>query len=76
LDGDPKTKLQEIVQAKFKTTPTYDVVGETGPSHKKYFEVAVKIDGNILAQGHGASKKDAAQAAARRALSQFVGVAQ
>jgi ribonuclease-3 len=76
LDGDPKTKLQEIIQAKFKTTPTYDVVGETGPSHKKYFEVAVKIDGNILAQGHGASKKDAAQAAARRALSQFVGVAQ
>lgn len=76
LDGDSKTKLQELIQAKFKTTPTYDVVRETGPAHQKSFEVAVKIDGNILAQGQGASKKDAAQAAARQALSRFVGVAQ
>jgi len=76
LDGDPKTKLQEILQAKFKTTPTYDVVGETGPAHQKSFEVAVKIDGKVLAQGQGNSKKDAAQAAAKQALSRFVGVVQ
>ena len=73
LDGDHKTKLQELIQAKFKTTPTYDVVRETGPAHHKFFEVAVKIDGEILAHGQGVSKKDAAQAAARRALSQIAG---
>lgn len=76
LEGDAKTKLQELVQAKFKTTPTYDVILETGPAHKKSFQVAVKIDGDVLAKGEGCSKKDAAQAAARRALTQFEGVAQ
>ncbi len=75
LSGDAKTKLQEFVQAKFKTTPTYDVTGEVGPAHQKSFEVAVKVDGRVLAVGAGSSKKDAAQAAAKQALAHFEEVA-
>lgn len=70
-ESDPKTKLQELLQSKFKTTPTYDIVSESGPAHSKSFEVAVKMDGSVMGQGRGASKKDAAQAAARSALSQL-----
>lgn len=75
LGGDAKTKLQEFVQAKFKTTPTYDVTSETGPAHLKSFAVSVKVDGRVLAVGEGSNKKDAAQAAAKQALAHFEEVA-
>jgi ribonuclease-3 len=71
LSGDSKTKLQELVQAKFKATPTYDVTCEAGPAHMRSFEVSVKVDGRVLATGEGSSKKDAAQAAAKKALAHF-----
>jgi dsRNA-specific ribonuclease len=35
------------------------------------FEVSVKVDGRVLATGEGSSKKDAAQAAAKKALAHF-----
>ena len=68
LAGDAKTMFQEFAQAKLRVTPTYDVVGESGPAHQKSFEVAVKVGDEIWGQGQGISKKDAAQAAARSAL--------
>lgn len=73
LSADPKTTLQEILQSRFKKTPTYDVIDETGPAHQKSFVVAVKMDGSLLGEGRGFSKKDAAQEAARQALTQFDG---
>ena len=74
LVGDAKTQLQELTQAKMRLTPTYDVVDEVGPAHKKSFEVAVKIGDEVWGKGRGVSKKDAAQAAARLALSRLVEV--
>jgi ribonuclease-3 len=74
LVGDAKTQLQELTQAKLRLTPTYDVVDEVGPAHKKSFEVAVKIGDEVWGKGRGVSKKDAAQAAARLALSRLVEV--
>jgi ribonuclease-3 len=68
---DHKTKLQEMVQGKFRVTPTYHLLGSSGPDHAKVFEVEVRIKDHLLAKSSGASKKDAEQNAAREALANF-----
>jgi ribonuclease III len=65
---DYKTRLQEIYQRKFKRSPRYSVIRETGPDHSKTFEVKVEFSGKKLAQGEGHSKRDAEQDAARNAF--------
>ena len=65
---DFKTQLQETVQAKFKETPLYKVLDETGPDHEKSFRVEVFIKDRTLGQGTGKSKKHAEQQAALQAL--------
>lgn len=65
---DPKSALQEAVQAKGLTTPTYSVIKEIGPDHDKTFESAVQIAGNQVATGVGKSKQEAEQQAAQKAL--------
>lgn len=65
---DFKTRLQEVIQEKFKATPTYDVINEAGPDHEKNFIVEVKMQDEVLAKGSGPSKKQASQEAARLAL--------
>jgi ribonuclease-3 len=67
---DHKTQLQEIVQAKWKITPTYHLLQTTGPDHAKVFEVEVRMNGKSLAVAVGSSKKEAEQAAARAAISE------
>ena len=56
-----KAILQEYTQAKDGNRPEYVVMSETGPAHKKVFEVAVKYNGEVLATEKGLSKKDAEQ---------------
>lgn len=68
LDADYKSRFQERVQEKFKTTPVYELIGESGPSHGKVFLVQLLVNGKIEASGMGKSKKAAEQAAAREAL--------
>ena len=53
--------LQEYTQGQTKTTPVYTVISETGPAHKKIFEVEVRYNNEILATEKGTSKKDAEQ---------------
>jgi len=65
---DYKTRLQELVQREHKTTPHYEVVGETGPDHRKRFEVAVMVAGQEQSRATGLSKKAAEQAAAALAI--------
>ena len=65
---DPKTKLQEALQAKGRPVPEYRVVEETGPDHDRRFKVEVVIGGRAAAAGEGRSKKSASAEAARRAL--------
>ncbi|MDF2592054.1 MAG: Double-stranded binding motif, partial [Clostridia bacterium] len=36
--------------------------------HNKTFEIAILLDDELLGQGHGASKKEAQQAAAKNAV--------
>lgn len=65
---DYKSLLQEELHAQGSAEPRYDVVGESGPDHRKTFVVAVTIDGDEVAHGEGGSKKAAQQDAARAAL--------
>jgi ribonuclease-3 len=65
---DYKTKLQEMVQGKYRVTPTYHLAGSSGPDHAKVFEVEVKARDYVLAKATGPSKKEAEQNAARAAL--------
>lgn len=71
LYKDPKSELQERVQAQGKETPTYAVLSEKGPDHNKEFTVSVSVGGTMIAQGSGKSKQQAQQAAAQEALKQF-----
>ncbi len=66
---DYKTALQEYSQQAFGVLPVYDVVGESGPDHSKYFEITVCINGKIAGVGIGKSKKSAEQKSAQEALS-------
>ncbi len=65
---DPKSELQEKVQAKGGGTPRYQLVGTSGPDHQREFEVEVEALGRTLGRGRGRSKKAAEQAAARAGL--------
>ncbi len=65
---DPKSELQEIVQDKLRLTPTYRVIEETGPAHRRTFKIGVYFGERLAAQGEGASKQEAETQAARSAL--------
>ncbi|HUG52244.1 MAG TPA: ribonuclease III [Vicinamibacteria bacterium] len=66
--GDHKSALQELLQARGQEVPEYVTTAEEGPSHRRSFRVDCRIDGEVVAEGHGHSKKKAQQEAARRAL--------
>ncbi len=63
-----KARLQDWAQKNHHTTPTYQVLSETGPDHSKVFRVAAVMDEKILGEGEGMSKKMAEQAAAEAAM--------
>ncbi|MFH2010560.1 MAG: ribonuclease III [bacterium] len=65
---DPKTHLQERIQAVYKRAPEYDLVETNGPEHDLRFTVQLVVDGVALATGEGRTKKDAEQNAAAEIL--------
>lgn len=65
---DPKSLLQEKVQAKNLPAPKYQVISEIGPDHNKEFTTEVIINGKPEAKGMGKSKSEAEQDAAGSAL--------
>jgi ribonuclease-3 len=65
---DPKSKFQEMAQERLGVTPSYQVVGETGPDHEKEFEVVALLKDTIVAKGKGTSKQEAQVNAASEAL--------
>lgn len=69
LPKDYKTELQEYCQKNGKNTPSYKIVGETGPDHEKIFTAAAFIGGKQVGIGDGKSKKEAEAASARDAMS-------
>ncbi|MBI3396860.1 ribonuclease III [Candidatus Woesebacteria bacterium] len=69
---DPKSILQEQIQAQGFTTPKYRVVQESGPDHDKKFVVEVLVNSVAKGMGEGKSKSQAEQEAAQNALEQIV----
>lgn len=67
---DYKTRFQEWCQQRYDTLPRYVTVRESGPDHRKMFEVEVQVDGKVVGAGQGHSKKEAEQLAAQQALEQ------
>jgi len=65
---DYKTRLQELVQERYREAPKYVVTNSEGPDHEKTFYVEVSVDEQVMAKGQGRSKKVAEQEAARLAL--------
>lgn len=65
---DPKTRLQEEMQAEYQDRVTYEVTKIEGPAHDRTFYVDVIFNNVVLASGKGKSKKEAEEEAARNAL--------
>lgn len=67
----PKSKLQELAQAKHGAVPKYRVINQSGKSNAPTFTVEAAVNGKTLGKGSGASKKDAETNAAKAALKAF-----
>ena len=65
---DYKTAFQELVQQKKDQQIVYKLVAESGPDHDKEFTVEVSLNGEVVGQGVGTSKKRAEQNAAKEAM--------
>lgn len=65
---DPKSRLQEAVQARYNITPRYAIVDESGPEHDRRFTAEVRIGNEVWGVGEGRSKQEATLAAAEAAL--------
>jgi len=65
---DPKSLFQEIIQGKFKITPHYEVLEESGPAHRREFKVGLFVGQKMVSQGRGFSKYEAEVEAAKNAL--------
>lgn len=68
LYKDPKSSLQEKIQAERRLTPTYRVLEEKGPDHDRVFVVGVYFGDELIAKGSGQSKQESEIEAARNAL--------
>jgi len=68
LDEDPKSLLQEWVQAHGHASPTYHTISVEGPEHQRLFNIEVRVDGERWGTGVGPSKREATKAAALNAL--------
>ena len=66
--GDFKSALQEYLHNHGQSEPVYKVVNEIGPDHGKTFFVQVSVNGRIVSEASGKTKKEAQQAAARLTL--------
>ena len=71
-DENFKGRLQQVAQERFGETPFYDSEGARVGTHREYTSV-VFAGANPLGTGHGASKQEAEQDAARVALEGLVG---
>lgn len=63
-----KAALQELTQIDSGVLPVYKTVQESGPSHNRTFSIEVYIHGELMGIGHGKSKKEAQQQAAKQAM--------
>lgn len=67
---DPKTRLQELLQARKLELPNYEVTDISGDPHEQTFNVLCTVPGlQMQVSGSGSSRRKAEQDAATRLLS-------
>jgi ribonuclease-3 len=72
---DPKTRLQELLQARGLPLPRYSIDSVEGELHAQLFRVTCEVEPMAArAEGRGSSRRRAEQAAAARVLEQ-IGIA-
>jgi ribonuclease-3 len=67
-EANPKGRLQQICQQRWKVSPFYAILSEEGPRHAREFCVEVRAGERKMGQGKGTSKRQAETAAAVEAL--------
>ena len=72
-DDNFKSLLQQMSQRDFGSTPTYQLIDESGPDHNKLFKVCAYICGRVYPPAWGRNKKEAEQRAACNALAAIAG---
>ena len=60
-----------MAQSRYKVTPSYKVLSESGPAHERTFRVGLYFDGDLKAEGQGSSKQEAETEAASKLLQKF-----
>jgi ribonuclease-3 len=69
---DPKTRLQEALQARGVALPLYTLTGVAGEAHEQSFTVSCEVAAlQVSSAGEGPSRRRAEQVAAERALAQL-----
>lgn len=66
--NNDKSDLQIWVQAHKLSQPVYEIVETSGPMHYPTFRAQVRVNGIVLSEGEGHSKREAEKAAAAKAL--------
>jgi ribonuclease-3 len=66
--ANPKGRLQELLQERFRAAPSYRITSAEGPAHARRFTAEVLLNREVLGSGSGTSKREAEQAAARMAI--------
>jgi ribonuclease-3 len=64
----PKSRLQEWANGNGLPTPSYEIVGRTGPQHAPCFRVRVNVKGYDPVEAEGSNKQEAEKAAAEAML--------
>ena len=68
---DPKTRLQEWLQARGEDLPEYELLNVSGKAHRQRFEISCSVAGSEATIGTGRSRRGAEQHAAERMLQQL-----
>ncbi|QID17772.1 ribonuclease III [Nitrogeniibacter mangrovi] len=68
---DPKTRLQEWLQARKQPLPRYALVEVRGEAHAQEFEVECAVGERLRTRGVGSSRRAAEQASAADAMNQL-----
>lgn len=68
-DHDYKSDLQELVQKNGEVNIQYTVIHDEGPDHDKTIWMQIRLNGHDFGTGVGKNKKEAAQKAAKEAIS-------
>jgi ribonuclease-3 len=69
---DPKSELQEFLQARGLPLPVYKVIATYGKAHKQIFHLQCTVQGlEIISEGQGTNKQEAEQNAAKKFFAQL-----